>query len=495
MTEQGNPHLEIERKYEANSSLAMPEPELPGISVADPETHQLRATYYDTATGHLGRAGMALRRRLGGTDAGWHLKHRTPAGVDERHWPDAETAPAAALTEIADTLDGHPLLPIATIDTTRVTHTLRDDDGGPVIEIADDTVTATNNRDNSVRRWREWEAELLTEDHAYGGLLLDRLEPQLIAAGASVSPSAAKIQRALGLAVPAAWKNTGVAGVLAAHLTEYADRLSGAEAAVRADAPDAVHAARTTVRRARALLSEYAPLLPKAATARAHAALRELGANLGVPRDTEVRLEHAARWHVSGEDNERLTAGLSSEHAQAHATLITRLNDGNLDDALSALRQLSEKLSRRESAGRTEPAEAALTPLLRAAEHRLEQRTHRLATGWADTSEAILGWASAPAGSPEPAAVAHAHRVRKHARRFRYAAEVLAVGAESPAPRAAAGRAKTLQSQLGELRDVALFSQRVRQIDAPDALTHRLAAALLTGLDSAGSELARRETA
>ena len=42
----------------------------------------LSATYYDTADLRLLRSRMTLRRRRGGSDAGWHLK--LPAGADSR---------------------------------------------------------------------------------------------------------------------------------------------------------------------------------------------------------------------------------------------------------------------------------------------------------------------------------------------------------------------------------------------------------------------------
>ena len=43
---------------------------------------QLAATYFDTADLRLAAAGLTLRRRTGGEDAGWHLK--VPAGTNAR---------------------------------------------------------------------------------------------------------------------------------------------------------------------------------------------------------------------------------------------------------------------------------------------------------------------------------------------------------------------------------------------------------------------------
>src|SRR3954470_7265597 len=75
---------EVERKYEVPVDFAMPD--LTGVAgvaaVGDPVEHQLDATYFDTADMRLAANRMTLRRRTGGTDAGWHVKR--PAGADAR---------------------------------------------------------------------------------------------------------------------------------------------------------------------------------------------------------------------------------------------------------------------------------------------------------------------------------------------------------------------------------------------------------------------------
>jgi hypothetical protein len=77
--------VEIERKYDAAADFTVPElTVLPGVaSVSAPETHHLHATYFDTEDLRLAAHGITLRRRRGGTDAGWHLK--IPAGPDSKN--------------------------------------------------------------------------------------------------------------------------------------------------------------------------------------------------------------------------------------------------------------------------------------------------------------------------------------------------------------------------------------------------------------------------
>jgi inorganic triphosphatase YgiF len=80
---------EVERKYALPEGTALPPLDgLPGVTaVSDPETFTLEAIYYDTSGLGLARHRTTLRRRTGGTDAGWHLKLPAAQGRDEIHAP------------------------------------------------------------------------------------------------------------------------------------------------------------------------------------------------------------------------------------------------------------------------------------------------------------------------------------------------------------------------------------------------------------------------
>ena len=88
---------ETERKYEAGDGV-----ELPGWaglageeSLVGPEEQTLEAVYFDTEDLRLARAGVTLRRRRGGDDAGWHLK--LPGGRGQpRRGPGERRAGGAA---------------------------------------------------------------------------------------------------------------------------------------------------------------------------------------------------------------------------------------------------------------------------------------------------------------------------------------------------------------------------------------------------------------
>ena len=192
----GTVSLEIERKYEVAPETD--QPSLVGVAgitrEASPLTHTLDATYFDTSTGFFLSNKSALRHRRGGPDAGWHLKAHTPEGVLETHWLDE----AVMLAELGLT---EQLVPLARIETRRTTVALW---GGPndavLAEFVDDDVTATDLRDGTQRRWREWEIELSGDwSTQTANEFFATLEPTLFGSGAHPSQLFAKLQRALGL--------------------------------------------------------------------------------------------------------------------------------------------------------------------------------------------------------------------------------------------------------------------------------------------------------
>src|SRR5580693_8114324 len=117
--------LETERKYEADPDAVVPDltglPQVAGET--DPEEFQLVAEYYDTDDLRLIRAGVTLRRRRGGDDAGWHLKLpegagtrleiRLPLGRSGRQVPPELSALVRAYAR------GATLRPVARLTTRR----------------------------------------------------------------------------------------------------------------------------------------------------------------------------------------------------------------------------------------------------------------------------------------------------------------------------------------------------------------------------------------
>src|SRR5215813_11826756 len=149
MAEGADGFIETERKYDAGADFALPDlAGLAGVAaVTGPRTYRLRAVYFDTPDLSLAAAQITLRRRTGGTDAGWHLK--LPVGVDSRrevHAPlgrGAYQVPAKLAGLVTGWSGGQQLHPIALLATTRRIRRLAGQDGQVLAEIADDLVTGS----------------------------------------------------------------------------------------------------------------------------------------------------------------------------------------------------------------------------------------------------------------------------------------------------------------------------------------------------------------
>lgn len=187
--------IEVERKYEVDADAVVPSSfAAVGLQARDPERTTLTATYFDTSGGDLARERVAVRRREGGRDAGWHMKTLGSEGARELHWPLAPEMPAGLSEEIARITDA-PVVPLAVLYTHRSTLRLVDHNGIERVEIADDLVHAEQCATKVKRVWREWEAELLVGADV---AVLNAIEPVLVQAGAARSQSPAKIVRAVG---------------------------------------------------------------------------------------------------------------------------------------------------------------------------------------------------------------------------------------------------------------------------------------------------------
>lgn len=284
----------MERKYAVDDGLALPAlTAVPGAVAARtaPAAH-LEATYLDTADRALLRARIALRRRTGGHDEGWHVKLPAEGGRLELYAPIDPLDPARLPDELARPLfsrvRGRPLVALAVLRTERRAVVVEDAAGGAV-EVVDDRVVASDVAAGTLRAWREWEAEQVGEPGA-SAALLDRVDVLLRAVGARPSPSPAKLAQALGLdadARPAAPVTAGDA--LLAALRPLAGALhDGVAALVRDGDPDGTvaHELRKSLRRVRSLLALGPVAGPGGEALRER--LRVLGDPLGEARDPIV---------------------------------------------------------------------------------------------------------------------------------------------------------------------------------------------------------------
>ena len=76
MTDNTGDYIETEQKYDADADFVLPDLSGPEgrVKTTRPRRYYLSATYFDTEELDLIRNRITLRRRVGGTDEGWHLK-------------------------------------------------------------------------------------------------------------------------------------------------------------------------------------------------------------------------------------------------------------------------------------------------------------------------------------------------------------------------------------------------------------------------------------
>ncbi|WP_330339982.1 CYTH and CHAD domain-containing protein [Streptomyces sp. NBC_00557] len=459
MADKADEKREIERKYESDDSGL---PDLTGVAgvaaVLDKGLVELDATYYDTSDQRLTSAALTLRRRTGGTDAGWHLKVPVEPGVrDEIRAPLSDTVPEEIAALVRSRVRDAELVPLVRLRSARDVRHLVDAEGTLLAEASVDTVTAERlDGRGGAAQWTEIEVELADDgDPAF----LDQVEKRLRRAGVRPSASPSKLARALeqtgghrrGNDAPAPPVTTG--DHVLAYLRAQRDALVELDPAVRRDVPDSVHRMRVATRRARSTLRTFRSLLDRTVTDPVAAELKWLAAELGVDRDHEVQAERLTAAVdsfppelVAGPVRERLAAWAEARHGGAHAHLTGVLDSRRYLTLLDTLDALLAAPPLRKAAGKR-PEKA------------LAKAVHKdLATLSALVERAL----AAPPGQERDVAV---HEARKKAKRTRYAAEAATPALGKPA-RSLARSMKSLTTLLGDHQDSVMTRLTLRELSA-----------------------------
>ena len=484
-------HLEVETKFDVDPPFRLPGLDdlvAPlGAGIEAPVVHRLEATYLDTADLRLQRHRTTLRRRSGGTDAGWHLKLPAAGGSRlEVHRPLGRgpgPVPPALARLVAAQARGGALVPVARLTTTRTVLRVLDANGRPLVEVADDTVQAEvpppgaeaslpepevlqPGSDGAARisTWREIEVEQVGDGVAADGSPLTGAETArlvgetLLAAGARRAAAASKIGRALarepdpGAHRHATRNDRPTAGdEVLRYLGEHLTQLLVWDPQVRLGADDAVHRMRVATRRLRSHLSTHARVLDGAATEPVRAELRWLGGVLGAARDAEV-LHARLRGSLAGLPRElrigpvtrRIDTELRTRRREALAGVRGALDGARYLALVTSLEELLERPPLTARAGR--PARRELRRSVRRALRRVEQAVR------------VLGEASTPAARETAL-----HEVRKAAKRARYAGEA-AAGVWPDEAGAFAAAMETVQETLGAHHDGVVARRVLRDL-------------------------------
>ncbi|WP_313821034.1 CYTH and CHAD domain-containing protein [Citricoccus sp.] len=493
--------VEIERKFDVDGQASLPR--LNGVGGVAQVRYRppmaLEAVYFDTAARDLSANNVTLRRRTGGTDAGWHVK----IGKGERRLElhsalgkeDAEdvsvgpvtvSVPARILDLVQVHVRGKQLVPTARLNTLRSVVDLLDGQGRRLAEVSDDQVAAMAvgfRTESRVQHWREWEVEVVDAGlvaASAGGTdaFLDAVGQVLQPAGARPSAVGSKVEKVVGKAADpldpraplagsgAAEEHDGgapaVRAVLAATVRTQLKVLKGWDPLVRRDVKDSVHQYRVACRTLRSLLQTYAPLLEADAVGAVIQDLKKLGKLLSVARDAEVVRDQVQEkiaalpggaqgvnaGMIPGKTVRRLRGVMARAYEAAQAQQVKRMRTGWYFEVLDRLDAFALTLPMHPELPEAETAAAAaMVPLA------------------TDQVDAVLALAAAVGSEQDRARrLDLMHEVRKEAKRLRYAVKAVqdATGLDLGAELVARMKtAKKLQEALGDHRDSVMFQEHV----------------------------------
>ncbi|MET7543846.1 CYTH and CHAD domain-containing protein [Streptomyces sp. NPDC005507] len=455
---------ETERKYEvpssSDTSWLPPLDRVEGVtSVVERSLEELDAVYYDTDDLRLSGSSAILRRRTGGSDAGWHLKLPLPGDSREEVRAALTDAVPDALRDLAlSRTRGAELTPVVRIRSTREVRDLVDAEGGVLAELSIDAVRAQSLRaQGRSAAWREMEVELAEDaDPA----LLDAVEKRLREHGIARAQSSSKLARALDEMAPVSAGERDEAADLApgsagdqvlAYVREQIRVLTALDPAVRRDRPDSVHRMRVACRRLRSCLRSYRSVLDREVTDAIRGDLKWLASELGAERDQEVLMKRLTRGVkalpgelVLGPVSARLQAWNVARGSESHQRSLGALGSRRYLALLGSLAALGQQPPLRAKAGK-----AADKVMAKAVLKEFDRLAQRMAPAL-----------DLPPGPERDVAL---HEARKAAKKVRYAAEAARPTLGKPAKRLGK-RVKAAQKVLGDHQDSVVARGTIRDL-------------------------------
>lgn len=454
---------EVELKLELDASArARLKKELRGRAAGPVATERLSATYFDTDDQALRRAGIALRLRRHGRRLVQTIKAADGASAglfDRAEWenevdgeaPDLEAARRTGLAPFQDPAVVDALRPAFEVRVERMTAPLRHGDSR--VEAVLDLGEVAPPQGGAPAPICELELELAAGDPAdLFGLARDLdgvapLRPGLLTKserGYRLGEEGPAVRKADPVELP---RDATVAQAFRAIARACLHHLLVNEPVLRArQDPDAVHQMRVALRRLRAALSLFRPVLDDESRPALARELKWLADSLGEARDLDVYLAGTlAPLHEEGRDpalSDEI-ASVAARRDEAYATARAAL-------ASDRFRHLLLDLVAWVEAGpwlaadhplRDAPARAFAREALRRRRRRIRRRGANLA---ALDDEAR-------------------HRLRIAVKKLRYAAEFFGSlyrgGGRTKRRKAFVGALEALQEQLGALNDLAVGGQ------------------------------------
>jgi CHAD domain-containing protein len=445
-------NLEREIKLEFDSRLPIAEivgiADSIGVSAVQLPERILGAEYFDTQDLRLTRWGCSLRHR---SDEGWMVKLPSPSEdapsevlsrSEVQFSSEGVRPPDGAIALVASFTRGEQLQPVAHLRTCRTPWRLEDAQGEAIGELVGDDVEVCVPGEAS---WSFWMVEIELSEGATTADVASFVE-RFEQVGARLTPRS-KIARALGKAasappevvVPRVSSSPTAREVIhAAIARSVRSYLLQVPYARLGDDPEGLHQARVALRRLRADLRTFAPLLDQNWVSELVLEARWLSDHLGVVRDADVRLAEVSQLmneepSISQIEAARMRRVLEDQRDTSRASLLDALGDprcnslyGLLVDAGSDPRTVPQA---------DDPATESVPALLRRPWRKLNR-----AVGIIDSDSTYDDY----------------HRVRIKAKQWRYAAEAVEPVIGKPARRMATA-AKRIQKSLGDLNDAVVI--------------------------------------
>jgi CHAD domain-containing protein len=434
--------LKIGRERELKFDVG-PEFELPDLGGTPLPTRIFTATYYDTPTFSLARAGITLRLRDDDGAARWQLQLPTHDGRLELEERGTAASVAPALTRLlAAHLYREEAVPAVALRTVRRGVLVRL--GSAAAEVVLDTSEYVDGNGAGAPPAGSGFAGVEVDVRRGPTSALRPVVRALQAHGAGPTTARAALVRALVLPARA---EEPAADRVHARLREQVRTMRARDPGTRLGVePEDLHDFRVAVRRLRALLRLVRPIADGARIAPLQAELRWLGDLLGAVRDLDVLVDHlrgvaATLGEPDATAAQQLVARLAAERRPARAALLRGLRNRRYFALLDALEEAADELV--VLPGRD------LDALARGELRRARRQHERLG---------------------DPPSEEELHELRKRTKNTRYAAEL--VGAT-----AFVGAAKSLQDVLGAHHDALVCEERVRTLVGESALPAEAVAA------------------
>jgi CHAD domain-containing protein len=408
--------------------------QLPPLDGEELASRLFTSTYWDTPPRSLARSAITLRRRLENGVSRWQLK--LPRDEHARAEIESLGGPAGPPADIAALLRAHlrhgPLEPVATLQTRRVGVRVADQ-GRPIADVTLDDVQVLDDG-RTAGHFVELEVELVDGDRRD----LTRLGRLLRDAGARETDGRPKLMRVIDveeLSDPGddATALERIRYLLALQLREIEAHDPGVR---RGDDAEDVHQFRVATRRTRAIIRATRPLLGETLAPLGNE-LKWLAGSLGEVRDLDVLLENLrGEAEGLGDDTrsaELLLAALGREHDQRRTELLQALDSDRylalLDTFAAAVASLPEL-----------DAPDGLQPL---------------------AADALRKLRKAYRSTPDDPADDELHALRIHAKRARYAAELVGGGKRVREYLAAL---KEVQDVVGGHQDAVVAEAKLRAV-------------------------------